>query len=291
MASDKISATVSVPASTSNLGPGFDVLGLALNLHNRIRVRRASGGQTSGDPFFQEAISAFFSACGRQEFAVEVEISGEVPRSRGLGSSVTVRMGILHGLNSLVGDPLEKTDLFKICSELEGHPDNAAPAAFGGFVVCRQDGGWSRFAVGPELSFVLLIPEMEFSTESARKVVPTDFSRADAVFNMANTATIAAAFASGRYDLLAGAFEDRFHQRQRGAFLPFLPDVIESGRAAGALGGWLSGSGSTVACVTQNAPETVAKQMLAAFHSHSPDVPARTEIVHADNEGSRLLEN
>ena len=167
------SATFLVPGTTSNLGPGYDCLGVALQIYNRVTVRRADGEAEISPPgeMAAQAAKHFFEACGTDAFPFSWEIHGDVPQSRGLGSSVTVRLGLMHGLNTLAGGPLQRERLFELCAALEGHPDNAAPAAFGGFTVA---GGSStaRFEVGSELKFVLLIPDFEISTPEARKVLP-----------------------------------------------------------------------------------------------------------------------
>jgi len=279
------SVTTRVPATTANLGPGYDAMGIALKIYNHVTVAKAGRGSASGpaDPMVDAAAAAFFRAAKRKAFPFAWSIEGEVPRSRGLGSSVTVRLGILHGLNDLSGGPLEREALFAICAELEGHPDNAAPAAMGGFTVAARGVPLQRYRVDPTLEFVLLIPDMEVLTEDARRVLPSEVPFADAVSNAAHAAAIAAAFASRDYQRLAGCFQDRLHQPYRKKFVPFLDEVIAAGVRAGALGGWLSGSGSAVACVTLGEPERVAAAMLAASGCrHATAVSAR-----ADNSGAK----
>ena len=130
--------TIQVPATSANLGPGYDCLGVALEIYNRVTVKRqAAPGGSAPSPMVEQAAAEFFSASNHHAFGFQWEIEGEVPRSRGMGSSVTVRLGLLHGLNELCGKPLSKETIFRICAALEGHPDNAAPAAFGGFTVAN----------------------------------------------------------------------------------------------------------------------------------------------------------
>jgi homoserine kinase len=281
----KSSVTVSVPASTSNLGPGFDSLGLALCLHNQVTVTPAV--ELPDDVFVREAANAFFEAAGMPPSPFACGVEGEVPRSRGLGSSVTVRLGLLHGLNELYGSGLTALQIYELCCKLEGHPDNAAASAFGGFTICRPDGGLQRHEIDSTLQFVLLIPEIELSTNEARRAVPLNFSRADAVHNLSCAASVAAAIASRRYEHLEGCFSDRIHQPYRGKFLPFLEPVISAGVAAGALGGWLSGSGSTVACAVL--PEKCDVEKVAAAMAGACEFQAKTRVVQADNCGVRIL--
>jgi homoserine kinase len=273
---------VKVPATTANLGPGFDCLGIALQIYNWITVQREPSGQS--DRMIEAACSAFFKRTEARPFPVRCKISGEVPRARGLGSSVTVRLGVLHGLNELAGSPLSREDVFRLCAELEGHPDNAAPAAFGGFTIARADGAFQRYRVDRELGFALLIPDFEVSTSDARGVLPKSIPFGDAVASVSHACAIAGAFASRDYEKLMGCFDDRLHQPFRQKLVPFLAPVIEAGRIAGALGGWLSGSGSTVACVTLGKAERVAGAMLAACKLPG----ARVVTTRADNAGVRI---
>ena len=273
---------VRVPASTANLGPGFDCLGIALQIYNWITVQRDPSGHSDG--MVDAASVAFFRRTGGRPFSFRWKITGEVPRSRGLGSSVTVRLGVLHGLNELAGLPLTREEVFELCAELEGHPDNAAPAAFGGFTIARAGGYFQRYRVDRELGFALLIPDFEVSTSDARKVLPKTLPLGDAVVSVSNACAIAGAFASREYEKLAGCFEDRLHQPYREKLVPFLSSVIDAGKKAGALGGWLSGSGSTVACITLGNVEQVAGAMLAACG----DAGARVVTTRADNRGVRI---
>src|SRR6185369_15588978 len=127
--------TVRVPASTSNVGPGYDCLGVALRLHNSVTVVRGKMQRSSHSPIVYDAAERFFKQTRRRAFSFSCSIVERVPRCRGLGRSATVRLGILFALNRLSGDPLDRLRLFGLCTELEGHPDNAAPASFGGFTV------------------------------------------------------------------------------------------------------------------------------------------------------------
>ncbi len=274
--------TVRVPGSTSNLGPGFDCLGVALQLYNHISVFREKARQS--DPMAQAAARAFFKRARHKSFPFRFTIIGDVPRSRGLGSSVTVRLGIIYALNELCRRPLQRQDLFEICAELEGHPDNAAPAIFGGFNVVRSDQRQS-FTVDDRLRFVLLVPNFEVATQKARRILPARIRRLDAVENCRNSSMITAAFASRNYRLLGGSFVDHLHQPFRKKLIPFLDRVIAAAESAGALGGFLSGSGSTICAVTLQSPKKVARAMLAAAKSDG----ARTIITSADNRGARTL--
>ncbi len=276
--------TIRVPATSANLGPGYDCLGLALALYNQTELRRATPA-TPPPEMVQAAAETFFEHAEVKPFAFDWKIRGEVPRSRGLGSSVTVRLGLLHGLNELSGQPLEREELFQICSQLEGHPDNAAPAEFGGFTVASEDGCLS-FPVEGGLKVVLLIPDFEVSTPEARKVLPEMLAHREAVKSAANAARVTAAFASGQYEALEGCFEDYLHQPYRQKLLPFLPEVIAASERSWAIGAFLSGSGSTIAALTLENPKGVATAMLEALPK---GVTAKTVITKADNHGVKKV--
>lgn len=288
-------AAVLVPATTANLGPGFDSLGLALSLSNLVTVARDEPGAEAPEgpdrldapfPMAAEAGAAFFRAAGVAPFPFRVGVRGNVPRSRGLGSSVTVRLGVLMGLNALAGSGLKPVELFQLCAALEGHPDNAAPACFGGFAL-SWEGGAAGFPVRPSLRFAILIPGFEMDTAQARTVLPRKVPREGAVRSAANAARIAAAFATGDYGLLRGAFWDGLHQPYRKRLIPFLDDVIAAGEAAGAYGGFLSGSGSSVCCP---APARAAEAVAAAMRDAAARAGFESEAVvaKADNRGARL---
>src|SRR5215472_5766483 len=135
--------TVRVPASTSNLGPGYDCLGVALCLYNSVTVVRGKVPRSSHPRIVSEAAERFFNLARRHKFSFSCSIAEQVPRCRGLGSSATVRLGLLLGLNRLSGDPLDRLTIFRLCAKSEGHPDNAAPASFGGFTVAQSRGSIS----------------------------------------------------------------------------------------------------------------------------------------------------
>jgi homoserine kinase len=275
-------ATIRVPASTSNLGPGFDCLGIALQIYNDVTVVRGRAARLT--PMMRESGRRFFEVAGIAPFLFSVSIADNIPPSRGLGSSVTVRLGVMHALNELTKRTLTRAQLFELCAHLEGHPDNAAPAEFGGFNVARGL-DCQQFSVSARLHFVLLIPNFEIATARARRVLPSRITRLGAVESCGNACAITAAFASRDYRKLRGAFVDGLHQPFRKKLIPFLDDVIAAGETAGALGGFLSGSGSTIACLTLRSPEKVASAMLAA----AGGMKARTIITKADNQGTRVL--
>ena len=274
--------TVRVPASTSNLGPGFDCLGVALRIYNDVVVTRAPKSRPQA--VVKEAAELFFHHTRRAPFSFSVSITGNIPRSRGLGSSVTLRLGVLHALNALTGNRVDRFSIFQLCAQLEGHPDNAAPAIFGGFTIVRGQ-TVQHFDVSALLSFVLLIPDFEIKTSGARRILPSQIMRVAAVKNCANACAITAAFASGNYRNLRGAFVDHLHQPYRKKLIPFLPRVIAAAEKAGALGAFLSGSGSTICAITLQDRDRIATAMKRSAGSTS----SRAIITSADNRGARFI--
>jgi homoserine kinase len=282
-----------VPCSTSNLGSGFDTLGLALNLHTRVTLNRAKGNgvalQAAGNPLPKgaeelcaKAAQTFFEASAIPPLGTEVSVSGDVPVARGLGFSSTVRAGIVAGLNELAGTKLSRDDLVQLVTNLEGHPDNASPAVLGGFTVSGMVDGKAqclRFDVEPELKSVTLIPKFHVRTEEARELIPKHFAKADAAHALNRSALIVAAFAARNYEALRGIFDDRFHQPHRLKLVPQLDRVIAAGVAAGAIGGFLSGSGSSIICLTLGKAQEVAKVM----QQELPD--SDVKVLSPENKG------
>src|SRR5438045_4523041 len=211
--------TVRVPASTSNLGPGFDCLGVALALYNQVTIKLGNAG--GSNRMVRGAARKFFAVANCKPFNFSCDIHGNVPIGRGLGSSVTVRLGVLHALNKIAQTNLTRHELFTLCAELEGHSDNAAPASFGGFNLARGM-ETQHFNVSSELRFILLIPNFEIATSEARRLLPSKISRTDVVRNIANASAIATAFATRDFEKLRGCFVDYLHQPFRKKLVPFL---------------------------------------------------------------------
>jgi homoserine kinase len=296
MASSQV--RVRVPASTSNLGPGFDCLGLALNLYNTTTVTRTDEARIP-EGMIGDTARAFFKRVvpgGMKPFGFDARIEGDIPISRGLGSSVTVRLGVLMGLAELVKAhvQLSRAQILDLLIGLEGHPDNAVPSFLGGFAVCARaseqpEDGFvhTRVAVKTDLAFVVLVPELRLETERARALLPREVSLRHAVENAQRTACIAAAFCTGDYASLRGLFVDHFHQPYRQVLIPGFAEILAAAREAGALGSFLSGAGSCLMAVTLDHVEAISDAMLATARKH--DLSARVLVLHADNEGAQVL--
>lgn len=293
--------TVRVPASTSNCGAGFDTLGLALSLYNRVTLSRAAGTvpqpERASEGRAQEMVTdtarAFFRAVNREPVGFSYRIEGEVPPARGLGSSVTVIAGVLAGLDALHGTALSRHKLVEIATALEGHPDNASAGILGGFCVSRCDPVTGvyidsvRIPMSAELAFVIVSPSGEMLTKEARGVLPATLPYFDAVKSINSAAYLTAALATGDFEKLRHAVHDFMHEPYRLPRIAGGREAIVAGVEAGAFTGWLSGSGSSVLCVSSRAKaEGVLAAMRAAF-GRVP-VPCEGRVLSADNDGLRV---
>jgi homoserine kinase len=294
--------TVRVPGSTSNCGAGFDTLGLALDLHNDVTlVRRpnAFGAQPArpadarAQGMVDATATAFFARAAQGPFGFSYQIDGDVPPARGLGSSVTVRAGVIAGLAALAGTPLTSHDIIALVTTLEGHPDNAAAGVLGGFCVARSDPvtgvylGTVRFEVPPELAFVVVSPQVEILTKESRGALPDTLPYFDAVRSINSATYFVAAWATRDYAKLRDAVHDYMHEPYRLPRIAGGRQAIEAGISAGAFTGWLSGSGSSVLCLGRR--EEAAKiqsAMSAAFAGAG--VINEGRILAGENTGLQL---
>ncbi|HZP25934.1 MAG TPA: homoserine kinase [Dehalococcoidia bacterium] len=288
--------TVQVPASSANLGPGFDCLGLAVSVYLRVSCEERPSGlvvkaNEAGIALDERnlvvrAIFAVFAAAGRTRPGLSVDIENGIPLSRGLGSSAAaISAGLVLG-NELLGRPYDRGQLLRIGLPLEGHPDNLAPALFGGLQVSSvaEDGEVVRVGVAmprpPDIA--LFIPDFLMSTSEARRVLPDSFSKADAVFNTGRSSLLVAALAAGDFGALRRAMEDRIHQPYRASIFPDLPRLISAALEAGAAGAALSGAGSTVVALCEADPSPVAEAMAAL------GVPGRATVTSVDVAGASV---
>ena len=280
-----------VPASTTNLGHGFDCLGIALGLANIISI--APGGSDvsapgAADPGLQpmaervRAVCAAAWGCAIPGFAVTV--TGEVPIARGMGSSATILCGVATACRALAGLPADPGAVLEVAAALEGHPDNVAAAVMGGVTVVGQVGErlqWAKIAVPTSLVAVVAIPPFEVKTSEARRILPQELSRADAIRGLQRTALITAALAQGRADDLAGLFADAWHERYRAPLNTGFIEARAAATAAGAVGTIISGSGSTVLSFAPRAKAAAIQAAKSATYHGSADV----RIVEFDNNG------
>jgi homoserine kinase len=253
-------ARARVPATSANLGPGFDALGIALSLYAWIEMAPADetsvallGARTEGLPSDKSNLlygiaQRVFDEAGVKVPELEIAFAGDIPLTRGLGSSAAAIAGALGAANALIGDALPRDELFRIATSIEGHPDNVGPAIYGGIVSAVWDGERAahiRLDAPPSLTTLVAIPTYELETKKARAALPDSYSRADAVFNLSRAALLTAALATGNLDVLRHTLDDRLHQPYRAPLVPGLSRVLREASAHGALGAALSGAGPT----------------------------------------------
>ena len=263
------SVTVRVPATSANLGPCFDSLGLALAITEDVTLALGHQPQT-GDGLQRLVLDAARSAYRLAHVEVpELHASGTsaIPIGRGLGASAAARAAGIVGANALMGGRLSAEQMLVLGAGLEGHADNMAPALFGGLRVVVRDGdGYRHIAapLAPGLRVVLFVPDFEMPTGESRKLLPLTLSKEDAVHNIGRAALLVAALARGEWDALDLATQDRLHQPARAKIFPAMPDIFAAATAAGALCAYLSGGGSTIAAFAVEHEDGIAAAMKGA---------------------------
>jgi homoserine kinase len=252
---------IKVPASTANLGPGFDCLGMALDLYAWIEMDFAQktkiilhGEQILGIPLdksnlIYQVAQMVFAEAGVSHPEIEIAMYSEIPLTRGLGSSASAIIGGMVAANALIGNILSKDKIFQMATQLEKHPDNVGASLFGGFVVASWDGGRAehiRIAPHERLEVLVAIPEFQLSTEIARHALPKEVSMRDAVYNLSHSSLLVAALCSGQLEMIRYAMQDALHQPYRAALIPGMTTILREATDHGALGIALSGAGPTL---------------------------------------------
>lgn len=295
-----------VPASTANLGAGFDALGLALGLYNEVEVECEADGaglrlviEGEGAERLQalgaqnlaaRAVVGTLAHLGVSQRDIRVRMVNRIPLSRGLGSSSAAVVGGVVAAATLAGASLSPEDVLDLALPLEGHPDNITPALLGGLTVATLVDGKVRcvkLPVPPALQAVAVIPDFRLPTVKARQALPPTVPRSDAVFNVGRVALFLAALQAGRLDLLREAVKDRLHEPYRAALVPGMPEVLAEGERAGALACFLSGAGPTLLALVTDAPGDVGQRMVQCWHEQA-GVVARAQLLPIDREGVRI---
>ncbi len=302
--------TVEVPASSANLGAGYDCVGVALAMTNRIEVevrvwsRGAIELTVEGegrneltedrDNRFVRGLEAVLRAArGELSEGVgwRISMQNHIPLARGLGSSAAATVGGVLAGNALAGEALSTAEMLRIACGIEGHPDNAAAALLGGFVVSASgpDGVEAiRFDSPRDLRAVLFIPEMRLPTDEMRAALPATVPLADAVANLGAVAVGVAGLATGRYELLGRLTVDRLHEPYRATVYPQLPRMVEAARSAGALGACLSGAGSTILAFTESMSGITRIESAFFAAAAELDLAGRVQVVEPRNAGARI---
>jgi homoserine kinase len=296
------SITVTVPATTANLGPGFDCIGAALTLYNKFKFTRLDEGgliidvtgaeaervQTDESNLLYQAFVKLYQYIGQTPPSVKMEIQLGVPLARGLGSSATAIVGGLVGANQLAGAPLTQLQVMELAIAMEGHPDNVVPALLGGCrLAATSADNWAICDIpwNEDIVPVLAIPDFELSTSEARQVLPTQVSRADAIFNTAHLGLLLRGLQTGKGEWLSTALQDRLHQPYRQALIPGYDAVNAAAMKAGAYGMVISGAGPTLlALVDQLHSQAVEAAMLSAWQSTG--ITATVRSLSLDTQGA-----
>lgn len=302
--------SVEVPASAANLGAGYDCLGVALALTNKVEVevRGWSRGEIEltvdgegqneltedrDNRFVRGVETALRAARGELPDGVgwRIEMHNSIPLARGLGSSAAATVGGLLAGNALLGDPLSTAEILRLATDIEGHPDNAAAVLLGGFVVsaATADGVEAiRFDAPRDLRAVLFIPDLRLPTGDMRGVLPSTVPFSDAAANLAAVAIGVAGLAKGRFDLLSRLTVDRLHEPYRAAIYPALPQLVEAAREAGAIGACLSGAGSTILAFADSLTAISRIEGAFAAAAADTDLTGRVLVVAPRNAGAKV---
>lgn len=291
-----MSVTITVPATSANLGIGYDCLGMAVSLYSVFNFDRAEELTITGCPeeFRNEdnlVYRSFLSALehwGEEPFPISIDIRTRIPVARGLGSSSTCTVAGIMGAAALTGRIVGRAEAVAIATEMEGHPDNVAPAIMGSLVCSFTPEGelpsCIRYDVASDLRFVTIIPPYEVKTEEARKVVPQDIKLADAVWQMGRIGGLTRGLESGDTKLIAAACHDRLQEPYRRELIPEYEEVRDTCLNGGAAAMWISGSGSTLMAVTNDG--LVAESLRARIKAMHPDF--EVHVLECDTQGVRI---
>ncbi|MBD2676391.1 MULTISPECIES: homoserine kinase [Nostoc] len=295
--------TVTVPATTANLGPGFDCIGAALKLYNQFKFTRVEEGgltiavtgeeaqrvQTDESNLLYQAFIRFYQHIEQTPPSVKIEIQLGVPLARGLGSSATAIVGGLVAANQLEGAPMSQSQVMELAIAMEGHPDNVVPALLGGCRLAASGGaGWEICDVPwhQDIIPVVAIPDFELSTSEARRVLPTEFSRADAIFNTAHLGLLLRGLETGKAEWLKTALQDKLHQPYRKALIPGYDSVNLAAVTAGAYGMVISGAGPTLLALTDELhSQAVEAAMSSAWEQEG--IIANVRSLSLDIQGAK----
>lgn len=295
---------VRVPASSANMGPGFDCFGIALSLYNTIRVSETDSGlkiidsgngefipQDKNNLIYRSVIRAF-DEVGYSFRGLQISQNSCIPMTRGLGSSSSCIVGGLIAGNIISGRRLTPQRIFELADEIEGHPDNVAPALFGGFCIsCRDGGKLYRKTIRPDgkIKFVAMIPNYFVATKKSRTLLPKAVITEDAVYNISHASMLAAAFATGDYSNLDIFTSDRLHQPYREPIIDHMEEIFKASERLGACAAYLSGSGPTIVALVPAEDREFSEKMRSWLNAHGID--RKCEELTIDNVGAIAAEH
>lgn len=293
---------VTVPATSANMGSGYDSIGIALDLYNiitfeesdRIDISDVSGAAIPTDEtnLIYQCAKKVYDICGKALSGLKITEDCAIPQTRGLGSSSACTVAGILGANALLGSPLDQQSMIDLAASIEGHPDNSTPAILGGFCVALLEYGkvWSvRVPMNGKIDFITFIPAFELSTEKARGVLPQQIAHHDAVFNLARAALLAGSLTTGKLENIGVAVGDCLHQPYRFDLIPDGRDIVHAAKGLGALGAYISGAGPSIIAVVDANDKTYLSRAQIYCQKHFPawkpirlqcdEVGARVETV------------
>lgn len=280
---------IRVPATSANLGPGFDSLGMALDMYNYYTFDQ---GQGEEDNLVHEAYRNTFQKLGKDYIPVKISIEAEIPISRGLGSSAACIVGGIMGALGMMNLELDKGLILELATEMEGHPDNVAPAIFGGLITSVLENGkvyTNNINIDSNYRFLAIIPDYTLSTALSRSVLPKEIPFKDGTSNISRVSLLISSLINGRDDLIRIGIQDKLHQQYRGQLIQGFDDVIDNAYNLGALGCYLSGAGPTIMCITRKGNFEFHEKVKGFIESNYPDWKYRT--CNLENLGASLVLN
>ena len=304
----KVSFAVRVPASTSNLGAGFDCFGLALKLYLTVRAtatpdatepcRVTTTGAKENESLPRNAVNLIYRAmsfAARREDAtlppLELLVHNEIPLASGLGSSAAAIVAGIKLAGLITGKQIPDQSILNYATEFEGHPDNVAASLHGGFVANAIANDKSvisaKFSWPPQVRVVVVSPHSQLPTHVARAALPRTVSRLDAVYNLQRTSLFVSALAQQRYDVFWEAMQDRLHQPQRESLVPGLAEALALPRMPGLLGVALSGAGPSIVALVDDNEQTIAARLASCFQAHS--IESTVRVLDVDDDGCSVV--
>lgn len=305
----KNSVTVKVPGTSANCGPGFDCLGLAVKIYNELELTLLeenklvieSHGEGSDlipvddKNIVLKSVRLIVDRAGYGDKfkGAIIKMQNQIPMSRGLGSSAAAIVAGLVAANEIVGNPFSRNDILKFATEIEGHPDNVAPAIFGGFTISVVENGQVQtFSFLPKikLKLIVAVPDFQLSTRTARQVLPKTVPLKDAIFNISRASMLVAALVNGKEKFLSYAFDDALHQPYRKELVPGMSEVFDAAKRSGALGVALSGAGPCLiafSAANKHIESEIATEMVQTFKRNG--VSADALILDLDTRGAFVV--
>lgn len=294
---------VKVPATTANMGPGFDSIGMALGMYNIVYAEEIEEGleiivqdgnkdiPTDETNLIYKTICAFYKNINQPVPGLRIIQQDSIPHTRGLGSSAACIVAGLHIANALSQSFFSKEELVQMAAQLEGHPDNTTPALLGGMTIGAmnsEDMKYVKVHVAENLHFAVMIPDFTLSTELARGVLPETVTLKDAIFNTSRAALLTASMLTGDMDNLELAMQDRLHEPYRAKLIPHMDEILEKAKFYGAKGTFLSGAGPTLLAVVKN---VVAFRREMVGYLDGLENKWQVQMLQADNEGAKVWIN